>query len=50
MAIEEITVSRAYVSGLNEEIAALKKQVAQLKQELAAARAAQAQSTDCGTF
>jgi hypothetical protein len=35
---------------LNDEIAALKKQVAQLKQELAAAKAAQAQSTDCGTF
>jgi hypothetical protein len=35
MAVEEITLSRAYVGGLNQEIADLKKRVAQLEQELA---------------
>jgi predicted nucleic acid-binding Zn-ribbon protein len=40
MAVEEITLSRAYVRGLNDEITALKQRVAQVEQQLAAAKAA----------
>jgi hypothetical protein len=39
MAVEEITLSRAYVSDLNDEIKRLRQRVAELETELAAVKA-----------
>ncbi len=39
MAVEEITLSRAYVSGLNDEIKRLRQRVAEFEAELAAVKA-----------